>query len=231
MEIVQKTPEKLVLRMPANESLANAIRRSVAEVPTLAIDEVEIFKNDSAIYDEMLSHRLGLVPLRTPKNASAKTKIDLKLSKVGPCTVYAEDLKGDTEVVEPKIPITLLGNNHKIELVATAVLGKGIEHAKYIPALCFYRHIKEVSATQEIDAIVQRSKGLIKAEKKGAKWRCDLNDAEVDAITKIDKDAIKDSEELVFVIESFGQMEAKDVFLKALDALEENVDQVEKAFK
>ena len=217
--------------MPANESLANAIRRSVAEVPTLAIDEVEIFKNDSAIYDEMLAHRLGLVPLKTPKNASAKTKIDLKLSKVGPCTVYAEDLKGDTDVVEPKIPITLLGNGHKLELAATAVLGRSVDHAKYSAALCFYRHLKEISATPEIDAIIQRSRGLIKPEKKGNKWRCDLNDAEIDAITKIDKEAVKDADELIFVIESFGQMDAKDIFLKALDVLEENLDEFEKALK
>ena len=65
MEVVKKTPELLVIRTEANESLANAIRRSVSEVPTLAIDEVEIFKNDSALYDEMLALRLGLVPLKT----------------------------------------------------------------------------------------------------------------------------------------------------------------------
>ncbi len=231
MEIVQKTPEKLVIRMSANESLANAIRRSVAEVPTLAIDEVEIFKNDSAIYDEMLAHRLGLVPIKTARNVTAKTKVDLKLSKIGPGTVYAEDLKGNAEVVEPKIPITLLGNGHKLELVATAVLGKGIDHAKYIPALCFYRHLKDVLANAEIDAVISRSKGLIKPEKRGSKWRCDLNDAEIDAIAHLHKEALKDSDELVFVVESFGQMDAKDIFLKALDVLEENVEQIEKAFK
>lgn len=231
MHVVTKTPEKLVLRMPANESLANAIRRSVAEVPTLAIDEVEIFKNDSAIYDEMLAHRLGLVPLRTEKSMAAKTKIDLKLSKTGPCTVYAEDLKGDADIVEPKIPLTILGNGHKLELVATAALGRGIEHAKYIPGLCFYRHLKNVSASPEVDAIVQRSRGLLKPEKNGNKWLCDLNDAEADAITRLDKDAVKNADELVFVIESFGQMDAKNIFLKAIDALEENVEQVEKALK
>lgn len=231
MHVVTKTPEKLILRMPANESLANALRRSVAEVPTLAIDEVEIFKNDSAIYDEMLAHRLGLVPLRTEKSMTAKTRIDLKLSKTGPCTIYAEDLKGDAEIVEPKIPLTILGNGHKLELVATAALGKGVEHAKCLPALCFYRHLKEVSASQETDAIIQRSRGLIKPEKKGNSWLCDLNDAEVDSITRLDKSAVKDAEELLFVIESFGQMDAKDIFLKALDALEENVEAIEKALK
>ena len=67
MEVVEKKPERLVLRLDISESLANALRRSVSEISTLAIDEVEIFKNDSALYDEMLAHRLGLVPLKTEK--------------------------------------------------------------------------------------------------------------------------------------------------------------------
>ena len=68
METIINTPEKLVLRMPANESLANAVRRSLSEVAILAVDEVEIFKNDSALYDEVLAHRIGLIPLKTDKN-------------------------------------------------------------------------------------------------------------------------------------------------------------------
>lgn len=231
MELVKKSPELLVIRMPANESLANAIRRSASEVPTLAIDEVEVFKNDSAIYDEMLAHRLGLVPLKTEKGMSAKTKIDLKLSKAGPCTVYSSDLQGNAEVVEGKIPITLLGNGHKLELVATAILGKGTEHAKYIAGICYYRHMQDVVSSPDIDAIVQRSQGYIKPEKKGTKWRCDLSDAEIDAMLKLDKNAVKDADELVFIVESFGQMDAKEIFTKAIDTLEENLEEFEKAVK
>ena len=231
MEVVLKSAEKLVLRMPANESLANAIRRSIVEVPTLAIDEVEIFKNDSAIYDEMLAHRLGLIPLKTEKSMNAKTSVSLKLSKTGPCTVYAGDFKGDAEVVEPKIPLTTLGANHKIELVATAVLGQGAVHAKYVPGICFYRHLKEVSSSSAIDILVQKSKGLMKFEKKGSKWLCDLSDAEIDAIIALDKDAVKDADELIFIVESFGQMDAKDIFTKAIDALEDNLDEVGKVLK
>ena len=74
METVQNTSGKLIMRIPANEPLANAIRRSVSEVPTLAIDEVEIFKNDSALYDEVLAHRFGLVPLKMEKSMNSKTK-------------------------------------------------------------------------------------------------------------------------------------------------------------
>ncbi|KAL9102769.1 MAG: hypothetical protein Q9163_002131 [Psora crenata] len=48
-------------------SLANAFRRILlAEVPTLAIENVYIRSNDSIIADEVLSHRLGQIPLTGP---------------------------------------------------------------------------------------------------------------------------------------------------------------------
>lgn len=231
MEVVQKTSELLVLRIDANESLANAIRRSVAEVKTLAIDEVEVFKNDSALYDEMLALRLGLVPLKTEKAMTKKTKINLKLSKTGPCTVYASDLNGNAEVVYPRIPLTILGEGHKLELVATAVLGKGIEHAKFIPGLCYYRHLLEVKSSPETDRIVENSKSFFKAEKKGSKWLCDLNEAEADAIEKTEKEAVRQAGEMLLIIESYGNMDAKDILTKAVDALTDNLDEFEKSIK
>ena len=46
-------------------SIANAIRRVlIAEVPTVAIEHVYVWNNTSIIQDEVLSHRLGLVPLK-----------------------------------------------------------------------------------------------------------------------------------------------------------------------
>ena len=45
-------------------SVANAFRRILlAEVPTLAIEDVFVFSNTSIIQDEVLAHRLGLIPL------------------------------------------------------------------------------------------------------------------------------------------------------------------------
>lgn len=49
-------------------AVANAFRRILlAEIPTLAIEDVYIYQNTSIIQDEVLSHRLGLIPLRGSK--------------------------------------------------------------------------------------------------------------------------------------------------------------------
>jgi hypothetical protein len=50
-------------------SIANALRRiMLAEVPTLAIESVWIAINTSIIQDEVLSHRIGLIPIAADPN-------------------------------------------------------------------------------------------------------------------------------------------------------------------
>jgi len=46
-------------------AIANAFRRIlIAEVPTMAVEKVSIHNNTSIIQDEVLAHRLGLIPIR-----------------------------------------------------------------------------------------------------------------------------------------------------------------------
>jgi len=248
MRIIQKTKEKLIFSAEIDESLANAIRRSVNEIPILAIDEVEIYKNDSALYDEIIANRLGLIPLKMEKAMNlkedcsckgkdcAKCTVQLKLSKKGPGFVYSQDFKGKADVVFEKIPIVILKEDQEIELVAYARLGKGIKHAKFSPGLVYYRNLAniEVKNTEAFKKCVEACPlGLLSYDKKAEvkdDWKCDMCEACVEAC-KNDGEAIKisPSGELVFFIESFGNIDAQEIFKQAIESLKDNLKQVNKA--
>lgn len=61
----QKSAEKVVFSVTGIDvSVANGLRRiMIAEVPTMAIEMVVMEDNSSCIPDEMLAHRLGLIPI------------------------------------------------------------------------------------------------------------------------------------------------------------------------
>lgn len=45
--------------------MANALRRIfISEIPTMAIEKVNMWQNTSIIPDEVLAHRMGLIPIK-----------------------------------------------------------------------------------------------------------------------------------------------------------------------
>lgn len=59
------SPDELVFEISGVDvSFANALRRiMIAEVPTIAIEHVYMWNNSSIVHDEVLAHRIGLVPI------------------------------------------------------------------------------------------------------------------------------------------------------------------------
>ncbi|KAM3930714.1 DNA-directed RNA polymerases I and III subunit RPAC1 [Leptodactylus fuscus] len=66
MDIIKMEDDVLEFDMVGiDAALANAFRRILlAEVPTMAIEKVYVYNNTSIIQDEILAHRLGLIPIR-----------------------------------------------------------------------------------------------------------------------------------------------------------------------
>ena len=198
-------------------SLANAIRRSLLEVPIMAIDEVEIAQNDSALFDEVLAHRLGLVPIKTEKTIK-ETKF--KLKEAGPKMVYSTDLKPSVETGY-KLPLTLLDNEQEIQLIAIARIGKGIEHIKYSPGLMYYRHNIDEDIVNFVNV---DENGKVSYDEKELKEKCNEDQAE-----KIKK--LKEVNELLVGLESWGQLDVKKIFTEAIDILDKNLTELSKAVK
>jgi DNA-directed RNA polymerase subunit D len=148
---------------------ANALRRiMLAEVPTMAIDDAVIIENTSVMYDEVLAHRLGLLPLVTdldtyvmPEECSCKSELGCSKCRVvftleaeakeEVKTVYSRDLVPDPsnpsiKVVSDDIPLVKLAPGQRIKLEAYARLGRGEMHAKWQPlSLCAYKFMPKIS--------------------------------------------------------------------------------------
>jgi len=66
IKIISLNEEEIVFDMIGiDAAIANAFRRIlISEVPTMAIERVVIRENTSIIQDEVLAHRLGLIPIK-----------------------------------------------------------------------------------------------------------------------------------------------------------------------
>lgn len=233
--MIEKTPEKIIFVSDMNVSLANAIRRSVNEIPILAIDEADIYKNDSVLYDEIIAHRLGFIPLKNQK-LKADQNIEMKLKAKGNGGIK-EILSGELGdlVVHSEMPIVLIGDGQEIELVARAKIGKGINHAKFSPGIVFYKHLAKIkingdgekqSELAEIYPEVFEMFGK-KLKVKNA-TACDLDQEDMESYPGV---TIGFDNNLVFTIESWGQVEAKEMFIDACKALKGNLSEVSKVVK
>ena len=122
--------------------LANAIRRySMNHVPVLAIDTITMYENSSPIFDEYIAHRIGMLPIKTPRNLPASTEVSFVLDAQGPKAVFAEDLKSSDSgivVAEPRIPVVTLTEGQSVRLEGKAILGIGRKHAKFQAGLASY---------------------------------------------------------------------------------------------
>lgn len=235
MEIINKKDNELVFKAKIDESLANSIRRYVGEVPVLAVDVVEISKNDSPLYDETIAHRIGLIPIKTEKEVTEKTEGKLKLSVKKEGEVNSGELSGNVDVVYDKIPITILSKDQELELTANVKTGKGSEHAKFSPGLIFYRGVAEISMDKEFKEEVQRTCPGNEVKEKGDKIVIiDDKEKEIcDVCEGICERAKKEAEtnytdELIINVESFGQLDVKDIFKKSVDVLKKDLTEVGK---
>ena len=119
---------------------ANALRRICLNgVPVFAIDTVDVIENSSVIADDDISHRLGMIPLKTELSGSdeSNSRVMLVLDSgdaESARAITSADLLSKDEIVKPisdKIPIAYLASGQRIKIEAYARLGRGTEHAKW----------------------------------------------------------------------------------------------------
>ncbi len=228
VKLLKKEDNKMhFLIKGVNYAFVNSLRRLIVyRVPVMSIDEITVKTNSSALYDEILAHRLGLIPLKTDLksyNVHTECKCEGKgcencqlvmtLKAKGPCTVYSESIKSKDPKVVPvygKMIIVKLLEGQEIDLQMIAVLGQGIEHIKFAPAIAYYQGypIKVLNEKEE----VVNFKG---------------NDE--DALKTANMLVEGSTEDFIFTVESYGQLTPEQIVNKAIEIYEKKVKDFDKA--
>lgn len=245
IKIISRGGEKLRFLLDGTSTaFANTLRRIImSEVPNMAIDAVEFHDNTSALFDEIIAHRLAMLPLAFDPdkfNMQNECKCDGKgcpscqvffaLEKTGPSTVYSSDLKSsnkNVKVTSPDFPIVKLINEQHLKLEATTRLGTGREHSKFQTSNASYTHlpVMEFSKHEDLKKVANACPKSV-LEVKGAKlllvdpFECD----ECKACEDVSGGSVKiesDQTKFVFSVESISGLEPAYVVEKATQILQE----------
>ena len=112
------------------------------DTSSLAIDECNINHNTSVLPDDVLIHRLAMLPIRETSSSSTH-KCVFMVSNVGShaITVMSHHMRSETcEVVCGNIPIVQLVPGQTLHVECVIIYGKGSDHAKFIPVVaCAHR--------------------------------------------------------------------------------------------
>ena len=132
--------------------IANAYRRAcLGDIPTMAVDSVRIHENTSQMADEVLAHRIGLLPLegdasrfRTPSECECprgcarcecSLRLDVQAPPDRPRGVSSTDVQGTADVRTSAalgvVDLVKLPPGRRIRLTAVARRGTGRAHSRW----------------------------------------------------------------------------------------------------
>ena len=231
----------------SDEVFANTLRRLIMEeVPTLAVENLEIKDNNSALYDEMLGLRIALTPIKTDLKsynlkqqckcagtgcAQCELTLTLKATKKG-WVLASEAVSTDPKCtfVHPEMPLAKLISKQKIDLTMTAVLGQGKEHAKWSPGTAFYKKepVITVGKVQNPELLAQKcTDGVF--EITGSKVKVNLEKSYdshlLELYSELDKGIeLSYSDNFIFILESWGQLSCKEILQQSAEILSEKID-------
>jgi DNA-directed RNA polymerase subunit D len=260
--LAQKEDALKILVEDTVPAFVNALRRVlIADVPKMAIEDVEFhlgpiraedgkeYESVAPLFDEMIAHRLGLVPIPTDLalfnrredcptchgEGCPSCTIIYSLNKRGPGLVTSADMEpiGDTKL-RPKdqaIPIVQLAEGQAILIYATAQLGTGKDHAKWQPTHGVgYAYLPTIKAGGKALDALDPAVPFCEAHMLTTSLEEETVELPDDcAVCAKFREAFKvdtvkvasDPTKFVLQFETDGSLPAKDVLLKGLDILSE----------
>jgi DNA-directed RNA polymerase subunit D len=251
IEILERGEDWIKIKVSGIDyTLANSIRRSSYEVYIPAIDELEFYVNDSVLYDEILAHRLGLVPLLPNREINIREECDcegkgckkcmlkIKLEAKGKGMVYSKDIEGEAKALF-NMPIVWLEEGQELKLVGYIKMGNAIEHAKYQAGLVMFNPVfRLLDFSKDFFEENKKAKEILEKFNIRLEKNTEINEKQYEILDWIkekypeSKIKIEISEtDFIFYIETYSYLKPEEIFVKSIEALDKNLAQLAKEIK
>lgn len=254
IEIVKEEEHKIIFKLlDASPALVNSIRRAMkALVPVLAIDYVDFYVNSSYFYDEMIAHRLAMLPIKTDLSrlkmreecscegvGCPSCQISFRLNVEGPKVVFAKDFVSDDPAIHfafEDIPVLELFEGQQLMIEAVARLGIGKEHSKFQPvSACFYKIIPKIEINEKCDLCKSCISACPRNIFEEGNGEIIINNPEncslcMECVKACELKALSviETNDYLFVVEGTGALPVRDVLLKAISILKEKAENFNK---
>ncbi|KAM3075238.1 RNA polymerase II subunit 3 [Clarireedia jacksonii] len=228
-------------------AFANSLRRTMlSEVPTIAIDRVQIEANTSVLADEFIAHRLGLIPLNSKncddviytRDCDCEGNCELcsvTLTLHARCTgdeimkVYARDLvvdplRANKWVGNPVITdpdglgpvICKLRKGQELRMKCIALKGIAKEHAKWAPTAAVGFEYDPHNKLKHIDLWYEQDAAKEWPKSKYADWEEPPQEG-----APFDYDAVPKN--FYFEVESIGNLEPDAIIQQGIKVLQQKL--------
>ncbi|MGB9635503.1 MAG: DNA-directed RNA polymerase subunit D, partial [Candidatus Micrarchaeia archaeon] len=138
-------------------TFANALRRSIMNrVPVYAIDEITVYENTSAFFDEYIANRVGMIPIVTPDKFDEEVMFSVNAE--GPTVIMSGSLEPSNpkvHVATKEIPIIELANKQTLRIEGVARKKTGKVHAKFQGGIASYEYTEEGEYTFIVESFGQ----------------------------------------------------------------------------
>jgi DNA-directed RNA polymerase subunit D len=251
IKILEENDLKLKFILTSSAAFANSLRRAMKSlVPTMAVDYIDFYMNTSYLYDEILAHRIGLIPIKTDLEkfnmpdkcvcegeGCPNCQVSFRLNIEGAKVVYSGDFVSDdpeTLPVYDNIPIVELDVGQQLMLEAVARLGTGKEHVKWQPvSSCTYRIIPEITIDEKCNScrdcieVCPRNVFEIEDDKISVKKPEDCSMC-MECVEACEESAIdiEETNNYLFNVEGIGALPVKRVLVEALKILKSKAEEL-----
>ncbi len=248
----------------SSPEMANSLRRVlISEIPVMAIETVDFhlgpisdeedeeYESISPLFDEIVAHRLGLIPIPTDLSLFSfrdececggegcpNCTVMYSLNKKGPSEVFSGDLEplgpDEFRVNDELIPIVKLGEGQALLVYASAELGTGAQHAKWQATsgvgYKYYPHIDiDASKCDLCESCITICPKEVLAESNGKIVVENLEDCSLckSCVESCESDAITvkgDRTKLIFEFETNSAITAAEALDKALKIMIDKYD-------